>query len=123
MKKWMIGASMAVAMLGMGSAASAADEVYCVASAFSNDMPTVVAIFKTKNQHDGYFTECSDCSTKWHHYLEAKYDNYFKFTIDTHGPYDSRSKAKEKAQDFESDARHRWHQPFYEASDFSCSGD
>jgi len=109
-------------VMGFAASANAADKVYCVASAFSNDMPTEVAIFKTKNQHDAYFTECSDCSVKWQKYLSAKYDEYYEFASQLHGPYDSRSEAEEVAQEFEIDARQKWHQPFHKAS-FSCSGD
>lgn len=121
-KKWILGVGMAVGMLGMGSAADASDKVYCVATAFSNDRPTVARVFKTKAKNNGYQTECSACEVKWSKYLEANYDDYFEFTTNIRGPYDERSEAEDEFEDYKSNARNQWHQKFYHASDFSCSG-
>jgi len=117
LKQGVLGAAMAVAMIGVSSAAQAGT-AYCVVSAWSHNRPTVAKVFKIQ---ESQYVQCGNCEVKWSHYLEANYNDYFEFTTHISDGL-SQSEANENFQEYKRNARSMWHQPFYEARGFRCSG-
>jgi len=120
LKQGILGAAMAVAMMGVSSVAQA-ETMYCVPYAFSNDEPMVATVISMNNDRDHDACDLG-CKNEWSDYVESNYKNWYKMHPDLLGPFERRSDAKAKYYELKSEARDKWNQPFHHATHFRCSG-